>query len=723
MIRRSGGGGGARGQVNELRGTAAGPVVQARDVHGDLHVHGGGNPLPIPRQLPAGGILVNRGEALSALDRMSSGPRAVVISGPAGIGKTALALHWANGRLGDYPDGQLYADLQGHSAAGPASPGEILGGFVRALGVPGDRVPVALAERAALFRSLTAGRRLLIVLDDAYSAAQVSPLLPGAAGPADPDGPEGPDGPAAVVTSRWRLAGLVMRGARAVQLGPLAPDSALELLDTALGTERVGREREMAGALVELCARSPLALSVAAARLAIRPAWSLADLVRDLADEKRRLAVLSAPDAEDDVTIRAALELSYRALPDPARRLYRALGLFPGTAFDARAAAALAGEPLPDVQDGLGVLAAANLLDDLPGGRHRLHDLARLHALETAEGGDPPERRAEAVRRLVEWTVAAALAASRACAPYRNLPGPPDAPPGPPAFAGAADALDWLDREFGTLRAVARRAHESGLHQQAFLLVDAAWPLFLHRGWHAERLEFDRLGLAAARAAAPGEKAEAKMLNRTGLALRGLGRLDEAAADFRAALALWDGLGDRSRVAGTRRRLGLLELDRDDLTAAVAHFGAALEEYRAAGDGRRTALTLCDLGTALIRDGRPDRAVAVLTEAGRLLDGAADDDAYNRARVLLLLGRAHALRAPGGPSPAADLAARALDAMRSIGSAVGEADALHVLGDLAAGEGRAAEARRHYEDARRVLAEAGAPTDLLDRALAGLGDA
>ncbi|TDB92854.1 tetratricopeptide repeat protein [Actinomadura sp. 7K534] len=692
-----------RGHVNELGGPVAGPVVQARDVQGGVHFHGARHTVPVPRQLPTAGLLVNRADALADLGRGRPGDGAVVVSGPAGIGKTAVALHWAHGNLAHYPDGQLFVDLQGHSAAGPVLPGEALGRFLRALGVPDDGVPVELAERAALFRSLAAARRLLVVLDDAYSAAQVGPLLPGTAGSA------------AVVTSRWRLAGLVVRGARGVQLGPLGRDAALELLGAALGAERVAPELGMAERLVEQCERSPLALRIAAARLATRPGRSLAALVRDLAHERRRLAVLSAQDAEDDVTIRAALTLSYRNLPEPVRYLYRTLGAYPGVTFDGRTVAALAGVPLPEAEDGLDLLAEANLLDDLPGGRYRFHNLVRLHARELAEDEPEAVHRA-AVRRLAEWAVVAALAASRAIAPYRRLADPGFRTPDPPEFADAAEALAWLDEEFGNLRPLARRALECGLHRQTWLLVDVSWPLFLHRGHHAERLDFDRTGLAAARA--DGDPvAEAKLLNRTGLALRALGRPDEAAADFTAALELWRRLGDTARVAGVRRRLGLLELDRGAVDAAADHFGAALDAYRAAGEDRRVALTLCDLGAALLKAGRAAAAVEPLTEAGRLL--ASESDPYNQARVLVLLGRAQA----DGPDPAAAAASveRGLAAMREIGSAIGEADALHVLGDLAHRDGRTDDARRHYTRAREILAGTGAPTRLLDERLTELG--
>ncbi|MGP4026008.1 ATP-binding protein [Actinomadura sp. 3N407] len=704
MTTNPGAAGMPRGHVNELAGSVNGPVVQARDVLGGVHFHGVQHDAPVPRQLPRPGRLVNRTGTLAALGQGRPPDGAVVVSGPAGIGKTAVALHWAHGSLGHFPDGQLFADLQGHSAAGPLLPVEALGRFIRALGVPDDGVPAELAERAALFRSLAAARRLLIVLDDAYSAAQVGPLLPGTAGSV------------AVVTSRWRLAGLVVRGARGVQLGPLGRDAALEMLGAALGAQRVGPELGMAERLVEQCERSPLALSIAAARLATRPRWSLAGMVAALTHERRRLTVLSAQDAEGDVTIRAALTLSYRNLPERAQRLYRLLGVHPGVTFDGRAVAALAGVPLSSAEAGLDLLTEANLLDDLPDGRYRFHNLVRLHALELAEGNETETERREAVRRLAEWTVAAALAASRAIAPYRRLADPGFRAPDPPEFGTAAGALEWLDEEFGNLRALARRALECGLNRQARLLVDASWPLFLHRGHHVERLDFDRVGLAAARA--DGDPvAEAKMLNRTGLALRALGRPDEAAGDFTAALELWRRLGDEARVAGTRRRLGLLELDRGAAGAAAAHFGAALDAFRAAGENRRTALTLCDLGATLIKAGRAAEAVDPLTEAGRLL--ASEPDPYNRARALVLLGQAQA-RGPD-PAAAAQSVERGLATMREIGSAIGEGDALHVLGDLALQDGRAGDARRLYTRAREILAGTGVPTRILDERLADLG--
>jgi tetratricopeptide (TPR) repeat protein len=689
-----------------LGGTVSGPVVQARDIRGDVHLHQVAASLPTPSQLPAVSMLVNRDETLAQLDavrsrRSGSGiPGVVVLSGPAGIGKTAAALYWAHGQHQNFPDGRLYADLRGNSVDEPVEPAEILGQFIRAFGIAPDRIPGGLAERAALYQSLVAGRRLVVVLDDAVSAAQVSPLLPASVDCV------------ALVTSRWRLAGLLARGAHGVQLDRLSPDAALELLRRTLGSDRIGGEMAAARRLVELCARFPIALSVAAARLATRPHWPLTDMVEALSHERQRLNELAA---EDDMTIRAALAQSYKSLSPPgAARLYRLLGLFPGATFDGAAAAATAALPRAEARRLLGVLADANLLDDVPGGGYRFHDLTRLHARETAELEEPEAVRDETVRRALDWFLHAATLASQAAAPYRRIPPPELAyePAEPIEFAGPAEALDWLDHEFRNLRTATRTAYDRALFRTAWQLVDAIWPLFLHRGHYAERLHVDRIGLAAARAGHD-STAEAKMLNRTGLALRALRRLDEAADDFREAAEIWRRLGNAYRMAGARRRLGLLEVDRGRFDQAITLFTEAIDGYRTAGESRRLARTLCDLGDALVENGRPAEAIPHVNQARQLLAGS---DPYNGARALIVLARARRHE----PVIAADLAGQGLRAMREIGSQTGETVALQVLGDLDLDAGRRDDARRHYEDARRILIKMGAGTGAVDERLARL---
>ncbi|GGK62993.1 NTPase [Sphaerisporangium melleum] len=682
------------GHVNDVSGTLHGPLVQAREIHGGIQVHHGFEPLPPPFQLPAAGILVGRDEALAALDAVRTDeqgagvPKVALVSGPAGIGKTAVALHWAHRERPSFPDGQLYADLRGHAADEPVEPAEVLGRFIRAFGIAPERIPAGLAERAALYQSLVSARRVVVVLDDVLSAAQVAPLLPASALGM------------AVVTSRWRLAGLLMRGARGVRLDRLTTEGALDLLCRTLGDDRAEREPRAARELVELCSGFPLALCVAAARLATRPSWELTEMVDALRHERRRLHALAV---EEEITIQATLTLSYRGLPPDAARVYRLLALFPGPAFDDQGAAATAGLPRARVRHLLGVLVDANLLDDVPGGYHRYHDLTLLHARDMAEQTESPAVRDETVRRALDWFLHATLAASAAVLPYRRLPEPEtDHPPAEPiAFSGREQALDWLEHEFAGVRAAARTAFEVGAFQTAWRLVDAIWPLFLYRGHHAERLAVDRLGLEAARACSD-TRAEAKMLNRTGLALRDLGRPAEAAEDFRAALELWRRLGDVQRVASTLRRLGLVERDLGRTDVAIELFGEALERYRAQGESRKVALTLCDLGELLITKGCEDEALAPLTEARELLATRADDP-HNQARALILLGRAHT--ADG--ATATRLLTQGLTLMRDIGSATGELLALRALGDLAAAEGLTDEARHYHDQARRLAERSG----------------
>ncbi|WP_424535080.1 tetratricopeptide repeat protein [Sphaerisporangium viridialbum] len=674
-----------------MSGSVLGPVVQARDIQGGIHVHRGSAPLPRPSQLPPGNVLVDRAEILAVLDSVRSEdrgagvPKVAVVSGPAGIGKTAVALHWAHRERSTFPDGQLYADLRGHAAGEPIEPAEVLGRFIRAFGIESERIPAGLAERAALYQSVVGERRLVVVLDDALSAAQVGPLLPASANSM------------AVVTSRWRLAGLVMRGARGVQLERLTGEGALELLRRSLGDDRIEREPGAALELVELCSRVPLALCVAAARLATRPSWDLNEMVDALSHERQRLNALSV---DQDITIRAALMLSYRGLSPPeAARVYQLLGLFPGVTFDSRAAAATVGLSRTRIRHLLGVLVDANLLDDVPGGNYRFHDLTLLHAREMAEQDEVQAVRDETVRRALDWFLDTAFNASGLILPYRRLPAPElEYPPAEPlVFTHPDQALDWLENEFGNVRAAARTAFERSSYRTAWQLVDLLWPLFLYRGHHAERLAVDRLGLEAARACSDAA-AEAKMLNRTGLALRSLGRLEEAADEFRRALRIWRRLGDRQRVAGSSRRLGLLERDLGHLDTAIALFGAALDGYRAEGESRRVALTLCDLGEALIENGRVGEAVAPLADARTLL--AAEADPHNQARVLILLGRAHT----GHSVVASDLLAQGLHLMKDIGSATGEALALRALADLARSDGRSEDALRYQEEERQAVA-------------------
>lgn len=323
------------------------------------------------------------------LDRLPR-PDCVVLTGAGGTGKTTLAVHWAHSHKDEFPDGQLFADLRGFERP-PMRPATVLAMFLRALGVPEARIPEPLAERSALYRSLLAGRRMLVVLDNAGTAEQARPLLP-----ATP-------GCLAVVTSRRRLSGLVVRdGAALLTVGPFAAEDALELLGNALGRSRVAADRDAARVLVERCDRLPLALRIAAARLMAHPDWSLVHWTAKLADERRRLQELSAHDA--DLAVETSLYLSYRALSSGAARVFRLLGLHPGPDVDAPTAAALAGRDLERTRRHLAELCDAHLVEEQAQGSYLRTDLVRIYAEQLVAVEETPTERDLARQRLRDHT-------------------------------------------------------------------------------------------------------------------------------------------------------------------------------------------------------------------------------------------------------------------------------------------------------------------------------
>lgn len=617
--------------------------------------------------------------------------RVMVLTGPPGIGKTSLAIAWGHRARTDFPDGALFADLHGPAPDGPAAPSEILGRFLRALAVDPSSVSADLAEQTAVYRSLMIDKRMLVVLDDALTAAQVFPLLP--------SGPES----VTIITSRSRLGGLAARGARVIQVGGLDADAAFELLARTIGDERVEAEGHATRKLVELCARLPLALCVAGARLAARPRWPVTEMVDAMRHERERLAALTM---EGDMAVQSALDISYASLSGDAARLYRLMGLFPGTHFDSTVAAAAAALPRAEAKRLLGTLADANLLDDIARGKYEFHALTRLHAREKAEREEPATTRDKAILRMLDWYLDTVGAACRRIMPYRkdlvlDIRYPPS---DSSAFADSGAALEWLDQELPNIMAAARLAASHHAWSVTWQLADAAWPVFLHRGHYAERLDFDRLGLEAARADGSAF-GEAKMLYNLGISAMNAGQLDEAETSVRQAMPAWENLGQRDRVAGSQRRLGFIEMARRRPNGAIVWFTQALATYRDLDSTRHVALTLIDLADAFMETGIPDDAVAALEEAAALL--ADSDDPHNRARVQIRLGRAH-IHA-GRLDASAGHLHQGLTAMREIGSGSGEAEALTALGELAVRSGQPDEARALYTKAHQLLVSLGSP--------------
>ncbi|MEU6348128.1 tetratricopeptide repeat protein [Streptomyces sp. NPDC047072] len=684
-----------RGGHNELSGGVVhGPSVQASAVYGGVHIRSGdGPPRARPWQLPPAVALTDRTAEVERLEdlRARSAGRGdsalATVSGLGGVGKTALALAWLHRLRPDFPGGGLYADLGAQSPAGPADPGEVLGGFLRGLGVEPQQVPYGIAERAALYRSLTAERRIVVLLDDAATAAQVRPLLPG-----------GPN--VTLVTSRRRMSGLVLEGGHQVQLEPLAPEDAVELLAVTLADDRVADQPDEARELVGLCAGLPLAVRVAGARLAARPRRPITTMVRALAAERGRLDALAI---EGDHGVRAALDLSYEGLPADAARLYRLLGLHPGTEFGTAAARAfLGGAGGIDGTGGtpeelLDILHDANLLVEVGEDRYRFHDLVRLHAAARAEEDESAGERAAAFRRFADHCVATATRAETAIDPRHPLR-ERSFGTGPVVTEdfgeGAQAALDWLERELPTLMAVVRRAAAAGAFEVVWQLADALGPFFIRRKHYDHWCAAYRHGLAAAEELSD-TAVQCRMLTSGGLGELGRGDHARALEMFERAARLFTADGDRLGHARTLNFRGLAEQRLGRLDAAADLFARAAVELPSCGDRRGGGLARLNAADVELGRGRLERAVEAATEARATL--LAVDDSYNAARAVILLGRV-CLRG-GRLDEAEDVLSGALEVLREVAASYEMARALEALGETAQRQGRREAALARYREA------------------------
>jgi DNA-binding SARP family transcriptional activator/tetratricopeptide (TPR) repeat protein len=628
------------------------------------------------------------------LDRSAeSTPQTIVISaigGTAGVGKTALAVQWAHTAADRFPDGQLYANLRGYDPDRPMPAAEALAGFLRSLGLPGQDIPLGEEERAARYRSLVAGRKLLVVLDNAGSVEQVRPLLPGTAGCA------------VVVTSRDALAGLVARdGAVRLELDLLPAEEAFGLLGALIGA-RVEDDPGAAATLAAQCSRLPLALRVAAELAATRPGVPLAELTGELADQQRRLDLLNAG-GDPRTAVRAVFSWSYRHLDPAAARAFRLAGLHPGADFGPYAVAALTGTSLSQARTVLDALARAHLIQPAGPGRYGMHDLLRAYARELA-ARDGEEEQDAALTRLFDHYLHTAATAMDTLYPAESHRRPripePDTPV--PPVAGPDAARAWLDAERATLVAVtvhaaghAWPAHAGGLSDTLFRHLETG-------GHYPEALTIH--GHARAAAQQTGDKdAEAAALNNLAAVHRMQSRYQQSADHLRKALALFRQTGDRTGQGRTLGNLGNVHHHQGRYQDAIGFHRQALAIYRETGDQYGTALTLDCLGNSDERLGRYDLAARHHRLA---LAIATDLDARNlECGILINLGIV-GLR-QGRYRQAADSLHRALALSREIGYRDAEAEVLTRIGDLCLRQGRPDEAARHLRDARTLFREIG----------------
>ncbi|MET7301349.1 BTAD domain-containing putative transcriptional regulator [Embleya sp. NPDC005575] len=607
---------------------------------------------PVPRQLPAAPpVFIGRAVTAAELDRhlnergdLGRGVAIATIGGAGGVGKTWLALHWAHRNAAAFPDGQLYVDLHGFVPVGePVAPAAALRGFLDALGVAADAIPADRPGRAALYRSLVADKRMLIVLDNARDSEQVVPLLPG--------------GPSCtvLVTSRRRLAGLTAaHGARSLVLGLLTETEARELLVHHLGPKRAAAEPQAVSALVDHCAGLPLAVAIVAARTAGRPGFPLAVLAAELQDRSARLDALGTDDPIAD--LRAVFASSYAALDPTTAWVFALLGAAPGPDIALAAASALTGLTPARTRSHLRALEAAHLTEEHVTGRHRMHDLVRLYAAERAREPERGRAREEALRRLVDFYVDAAHAGDRVLSPQRTPLAAARPPAASPPFRDATTAMSWFEAEHACLRDAHAFAMEHGLSRRAWELA-----------WSLDTFQWRR------------------------------GRLPERVAMLRATLADVDVWADPADRALAHRLLGRAHVPLADHADALEHLRRSLALSEAIDDGAGRAQAQLNLALAWEQHGDDRQALTHALENLRIRRTL--DSPHREAEALNAVGWYQARL--GDLRSARDHCERALALCRRHGFREGEAFTLDSLGYLAHRDGEHTEALDHY---RRVVA-------------------
>jgi len=611
----------------------------------------------------------------------------VVITGPGGVGKTTLAVHAAHGLAGQFPAGQLFADL--HAGTGrPVGPGQVLDRFLRALGVPGPQVPDGLDERAEMYRNLLTGRKMLVVLDDAAGESQVTPLLPGSATTG------------VIITSRRRLAGLA--GSVHVETRVFDAGTAVDLLARIAGQDRV-QARPEAAAVAGQCGQLPLALRIAGARLAARPHWDLGQLAERLADETRRLDELS----HGDMHIRASFSLTYENTSEQGRRLFRRLALLEAPAFSGWLGAALLEAPLTQAEDLFDELVSAHLVEATgEPSQYRFHDLIRVFARERLAAEEPLAEQQAALQRALGALLYLARAAHRAL-DFTRYPWPDDGLawplPAPAAERVAGDPAAWFERERATLVAGVRQAARAGLSGLSWRLMINAEEFFETRAYFDDWRETVELALAAARDA--GDLLGQAMMSHTrGVLSLEQYRLGPAQADLTAAVALFGAAGEPWGVAHSIRDLGFVAWLSGRLDDAARSSEQALAIFRRIGDQLAAARVLRFLVGIQLDRGLPDQARQRLAEL-RAARGEPDRRHRNEAQTLYMSGRVHLLT--GELAEAAEDFGRALALVRDMGDRVGEAHLQHFMGMAKLRQGEPEAARSMLRRALELAGEVG----------------
>jgi tetratricopeptide (TPR) repeat protein/transcriptional regulator with XRE-family HTH domain len=653
--------------------------------------------LPVPHQLPAPVAgFAGRDTQLRELDELLGGdgvePGVVVISaigGTAGVGKTALAVYWAHAVAGGFPDGQLYVNLRGyHSTGTPVGPAEAVWGFLDALGVAPQRIPPDLDGRAALYRSLLTGRRLLVLLDNARDAEQVRPLLPGT------------PGCLTVVTSRSPLTGLVASaGARPLTLDLLSLPEARELLARRLGTKRIAAEPTAVDDIIGYCARLPLALAIAAARATAQPAQTLAGIATELRETRPRLDALDTGDPATD--IRSVLSWSYRRLSHRAARLFRALGLHPGPHMSITGAGSIAGLSAEQAGRYLDELIGAHLVNEERPGRYALHDLLREYAAELVDVDDSEEARCAAWHRMLDYYLHTLGGAQQLLHVWRD---PLDLPPPQPGvtveeFRSDADVTAWFDLERQALITLIDQA-AAGFATHSWQLAWTVLPLFERQGLWTDWTRTQEIALAAAQHLTD-RPAQARAHRALGLAYARTGRHTEAQHHLQCAITMYEELEDRAGQAhahdGLSWALGL----KAEYRQALHHSQQALQRYCQLDNRGGKANALNNIGWWYVELGNHRRALSCCRRALALFQQIGDPN--GEAATWDSLGYAHRhLKSYAG---ALRCYQQALVLRRRMGNRQYEAATLTRIGDTHKAAGNHADAQAAWRQAEQILDE------------------
>ena len=708
----------------------------------------GGSSAAVTRSLPRDiGSFTGREPELARLLGTLAGaaagdgaPGLCVIDGMAGVGKTTLAVHAAHRLAGSFPDGQFFLPLQAHTPGqAPVSPADALAGLLLTAGVAVQHIPPGLAARAGRWRDYIAGRKILLLLDDAAGHEQVRPLLPGTTGSL------------VLVTSRRRLTAL--EDAAVVSLDTLSAAEAAALLVRLAGRADLDAEAGPVGEIARLCGYLPLAIGMLARQLQHHPARTGEELGASLAAARDRLAVMRA----ENLSVAAAFDLSYADLTAAEQRLFRRLGVAPGPDIDAYAAAALDETSVATARDRLDGLYDHHLITEPAPGRYQLHDLLREYACAIAAAGDTADSHA-AAGRLVNYYAHVAAAASRHIATWTTAGGrlPPTSPPASaPQLATSSEAVAWLESERPNLHAAVSYAAATTMPLHAIAIAAAMGGFLRARGRWDQAAEQYQTALIAAREAGdlPGQ---AGVLDELGLLQQLTSDYPAATATLAEAIGLFRDLGDLPGQVYALNHLGLVQVDTADYPAAAESHRQALALARDAGDQLAEAVSLIDLGMVQQMTGDYQAATASYEEAlplARSAGSAFDEadalcelgavrrltgdypgaiacehqaldlfhslgDRLGQAWALDELGRVHQL---AGDYPAATAClAEAIELFRDLGDRQGLAKALNSLGELALRTSAPEEAAGHHHQALAIAREVGAPLEEA-RALEGIG--